>query len=531
LSCNRRLIRKVYFTAAVLSLSALFSCVYFNTLYNARKLYNDAEYRRIEEERTLRSLENDYEQVVVKCSKILKNHPDSRWADDAAFLLGKTLFRLEKYTESEKKFMEIIENWPDQQYAPLSRFWLAKIYLRREEYQKALNYTDSFLEIFPEHSARFRVLMLAGDIRQELGQNEEALGYYLGIVEDAEDEEISENAVLRAADMHYSLKQWEQAAEYYESILVKGITWQRRLDVSLPLGRCYTEIGMCEKALEIHEQLLEQVKQRREKAPIILGLARGYECMDSLQRAIDYYEDLMGKFPKSSYSAEASYYLGNLYHQKTDSLHKAKEYFGRVAEEDPESRFASESLKKANSISRLIEFEKVKEGEATVEQKAKRKFYKAEIQLVQFDQVEKALKNYISIVDSFPETEAARKSAYAIGWIYERKLNEPEKAISAYRRAARNYPRHAQAAGALERIEFLGREDMAAELRAYVDSVQAVPDTGSVLPEEQPADSTAYQVSQADSLKEFTTAPDSVRVSGGDSSAAAVDSSVMRRKR
>jgi tetratricopeptide (TPR) repeat protein len=359
--------------------------------------------------------------------------------------------------------------------------------------------------------------MLAGDVEQELGDNEEALGYYMGIVEDAEDAEISETAVLRAADMFYSLKQWEKAAEYYDRILEKGITWETRQKVSLPLARCYTELGRCRDALDIYEQLLEKVKQRREKAPIILGQARGYECMDSLRRAIEHYEDLIGKFPKSSFSAEASYYLGNLYHQKTDSLHKAKEYFGKVSEEDPESEFASESLKKANSISRLIEFEAVEEGEETPEQRASRNFYKAEIQLVQFNQFEKALENYRAIVDSFPRTEAGRKSAYAIGWIYEHKLDQPGKAVSAYTRVARDYPRHAQASGALDRIEFIRGEKEAEELRSYVDSVRAVPDTTG-----DAAAGTA--VSEADSVKVFTTEVDSDTVSERDSLKAAADS-------
>ncbi|MBD3179332.1 MAG: tetratricopeptide repeat protein [Candidatus Latescibacteria bacterium] len=521
---KRRLIRKVSAAAAAVAMASLFSCVYFNTLYNARRIYDEAEYRRIEEERSLRSLESEYERVVVKCSKILKNHPDSRWADDAAFLLGKTFFRMEEYAKSEKKFKEIIENWPDDQYAPLSRYWLAKIYLAREEYQQALSYTEQFLELHPDHETRFEVLMTAGDIKLQQGRNEEALEYYLGIVEEAEEDDISEMAVLRAADMHYSLRQWEKAAGYYETVLRKGITWERQLEISLPLGRCYTELGRCQESIDIYNQLLEKVKQRREKAPIFLGMARGYECMDSLQRAIYYYEDLMGKFPKSTYSAEASYYLGNLYHQKTDSLQKAKEYFGRVAKEDPESEFATESLKRANSISRLIEFEDIEEGEATIEQKAMRNFYKAEIQLIQFDQVEKALSNYQGIVDSFPATEAAAKSAYAIAWIYEYKLDEPDSAIGAYTRVARNYPRRAQAAGALDRIESLGGEGAASRLQAYVDSVQAIPDSSISAEGRRMEESQHLPVQEPDSLKNVPALRDSAAVLPGDSTAAPADS-------
>jgi hypothetical protein len=184
---------------------------------------------------------------------------------------------------------------------------------------------------------------------------------------------------------------------------------------------------------------------------------------------------VIGKFPKTVFSAEACYRLGTLYHDKVDSLEKAKEYFSRVGQEAAESEFATEALKKANSIGRLIEFEKIEGGKATEKQKAEKLFYSAEIQLEQFGRVERALDNYSSLLDSFPRTEAAPRAAYAIGWIYSNKLEENDRALAAFRRVVKEYPRSPQATGALDYIEKLGGAGMRGPLKAYIDSVRAVP--------------------------------------------------------
>ncbi len=473
------------------------SCVYFNTLYNARRAFDAAE-KKLDQGTSGRALEDEYQKVVVNCSKILQNNPDSKWADDAAFLLGKALYRQEEYGKSERKFKEIIENWPKEQYAPLSHYWLSKVYFDTEEYNEALEQTARFLDKYPKHEDRFRVMLMAGRISLAMDRREDALEYYSRVIDESEEEELVEEAMLEAAGLHYSFEQWEEAAGYYESILKKGITWDRRFNTSLPLARCYTELGECRDALAIYRGLLEGVTERAEKPPVLIGMAGAYVCMDSLDTAIEYYEEVLGKFPQSLFSAEASYKLGTVYHEKVDSLQKAKDYFSRVGKEAAESEYANEALKKANSIGRLLEFESMKDGEATDKQKAEKIFYSAEIQLEQFEQTEKALKNYKALLDSFPGTEAAPRAAYAIGWIYQKKLDRKDSALVVYSRLAGEYPRSAQAAGALEQMEVLGAGRLRDSLSAYVDSINALPpDTAAVEAAPEQSDSTAAQPSAA----------------------------------
>ena len=456
------------------SLGILSSCVYFNTFYNARSIYSDAEEKR-KRSNSSTGNKDEYQRVVVKCSKILQNHPDSRWADDAAFLLGKALFRQGKYKKAAKKFEEIIDNWSKGDYASLSLFWLGKICFMTEDYNKGLTYTTRFIKKYPEHKMRFRVMLLAGEIYLKLDQREEAIGFYSSVIQESDDDKIIAEAMRKCADLYFLFEQWEKAAGFYNRILRKGISWEKRYNVSLPLGECYSKLGRCREAIGLYDGLQKDVTERIEKAPILLGKAAGYVCMDSLEQAIELYEDIIGKFPKSLFSAKACYHGGMIYHGRLDSLEKAKEYFAKVGKEAPESEYATEALKKSNSIARLLELANVKEGEETEKQKAKRRFYSAELQLTQFGKTEEALRDYYAVLDSFPDMEASSKAAYAIGWIYQEKLKQEKKALAAYMETVRRFPRSAQALGAIEQIGYLGNEELKENLQIYVDSVRALP--------------------------------------------------------
>jgi len=192
-----------------------------------------------------------------------------------------------------------------------------------------------------------------------------------------------------------------------------------------------------------------------------------------LAKALKVYNDVATKYPKSTYSAEAYYRTGVIYHERLDSLKLAQEAFGKVAGEYSNSDFAAASLEKSTSMKRLLELQKAAGKGETVDQAAEKRFMAAEIQLTRLGDVQTALAGYQAVLDSFPRTAVAPKAAYAIAWIREYKLNDKDKAIESYRALVDRFPRSYQARGALFQLGFLGADSLKVELQAYVDSARA----------------------------------------------------------
>ena len=474
---NRLSVKTIVLIAAVLAAAVLLgSCAYFNTLYNARKIYGEAEEMREDRDGEVdRNLKEKYDEVITKCGKVIRDYPDSKWVDDAIFLMGQSLVRQGEYDKGIRKFLELTTNYPESGYVSQSFYWLAKANYEKEEYNQALLYTDRFLEAFPDDKNRFEVMFLAGDINMALEDYSNALEYYSRVASESGNKEYQQEASLRSAELHYQMSEWAEAAAGFESVLGKGMKWDSRYSVSLSLADCYTKTGRCAEALELCDGLLVEISKTKEKPAVMLGRAASYVCLDSLDTAIKVYRGVTGSYPRSNYSAEAYFQLGVIYHEKLDSLPQAQEAYSKVSNESASSEFAAVSIQRSSSLKRLLELQNSSGENEGEEGQAEKRFLAAEIQLTKLGETDLALGNYKAVIDSFPETSYAPPAAYAIGWIYRSDKGDTASAVNAFSDLIRKYPVSPQARGALYEIHLLGEEAMSRQLEAYVDS--AVSDT------------------------------------------------------
>ena len=269
------------------------SCAYFNTLYNARRLYSEAEERR-ENEGSERELRDRYGEVVDKCVKVVQDYPDSKWVDDALFLMGKALIRQGETTKGIRKFVEITTNFPESEYVPPSLYWLGMAHMEKGDYNQAITFTDRFMDRYTDHDLRYEVMFLAGDIKREMQLQDEALALYALVAEEASDREVIDDATLRTAELFFEQEEYDKAAAAYGALLRKGISWEERYRISSSLGDCYNRIGKCREALELFDGLLEESVTMKENPPLMLGRASSFLCMDSLDTALGEYTEILG---------------------------------------------------------------------------------------------------------------------------------------------------------------------------------------------------------------------------------------------
>jgi TolA-binding protein len=458
--------------AAIVAAASMQSCAYFNTLYNARRIYSEAEKAGVSET-AAREQREKYKEVVKKCSEMIQYYPKSRWIDDAMFLMGTALVRQEEYDKAIRKFQEILTNFPESGYVSRSIYWLALAYHLKKDDAQALAYAERFLKEYPRHELRFDALFLGGDIKRALEDYEGALAYYGLVAAEAKKKEIVDEARLKSAELFYGRGEWEKAAASYRKVLRKGIPWEQRYEISLALGECLAKTGGCVEALTLFDGLIAKATVTLEIPPLLLGRAASYACMDSLPRALAGYREVGAKYPKSIYSAEAYYRIGIIYQERLDSLKLAADAFAKVGSEYSNSDFAPVSLEKSSSIKRLLDLQKSGGKGESAEQAANKRFMAAEIQLTRLEDIPMALAGYGAVLDSFPETSVAPRAAYAIAWIRQIRLREKEAAIERYRALIERYPRSYQAKGALYQLGLAGADSLRAYLQAYRDSALA----------------------------------------------------------
>ncbi|MFT5143444.1 MAG: tetratricopeptide (TPR) repeat protein [Rhodothermales bacterium] len=205
---------------------------YYNTFYNAKRSYRagvkNRERRQDQIERTkfmgvfVRSGPagggRDFEEAVLKSADVLREHPQSKWVDDALLLIGKSYFYEDNFIGAQQKFGEAIDRETGLQDE--ARFWLARTYIASGDFKRG---EDAIaVALGGEVSDRRWVASLhlaLGELRVKEGNLElaaEDLEKGLAVVKD---NEIAARAAFLLGQVLEKLERYPEAVEAYRRTL------------------------------------------------------------------------------------------------------------------------------------------------------------------------------------------------------------------------------------------------------------------------------------------------------------------------
>ena len=98
----------------------LVGCAYFNAFYLAKKSFQDGERERLKEGKTG---VGHYSKAAANALKLLKLYPESKWCDDALFLLGKSRYFQNQYQKALQRLVELENNYPDSPHFNEARYY------------------------------------------------------------------------------------------------------------------------------------------------------------------------------------------------------------------------------------------------------------------------------------------------------------------------------------------------------------------------------------------------------------------------
>lgn len=153
---------------ALLGLASLLGgCVYLNSLYNAQRLFDEAERAtwtgRDADARPL------YDSVVAKSARSYRRAPEGRWADDALYLLGRAHLRRGDAARAEAALWLALELSDDEEILAGARLHLGIAAWTRGDRARALDHVDDALGLLESdalraeaHLWRARILLESG---------------------------------------------------------------------------------------------------------------------------------------------------------------------------------------------------------------------------------------------------------------------------------------------------------------------------------------------------------------------------------
>ena len=287
--------------AALVLLSGLSGCgrllgsrydnftAYYNTFYNARDAFERQERQVLTQERPVdrsqflpifpeplaqAGRQEGFVKAVEKGADLLRDHPDSKWVDDALLLIGKAYFYQANFAGAEQKFREVLalDESPLQDEAWL---WLGRTLTASESYDEAARVLRDGLsrpEVRDRWAAPMRLALAEVDVRR--GDFETAVGTLNEGIAGLRDREQAARAAFLLGQVYEVLDRPGDAAEAYARALSYGpryeIAYAAQLSQALALARNQE----AESALELLHRMRRDDKNFQNLAEVELTRAR-----------------------------------------------------------------------------------------------------------------------------------------------------------------------------------------------------------------------------------------------------------------
>ncbi|MBD3165089.1 tetratricopeptide repeat protein [bacterium] len=350
---NRK--RSVAFVLLVLLVFSVTGCAYFNAFYNTRHNFREGERER--ERSTDPNVQPaGYQKAVESGAKLVEFYPESKYVDDALFIMGQSYYWNKDYFKAKRKFEELMSNYPESPYYTESRLWLGRSLVALKQRQEA--------------TSTLRTLMTDTDDGELIGRAKFALAelYFIDslfvraeeqfteVAETSQDQELLGEAHWRAGDAAFRDKRFRVAMEHFREALKHELTRIQRFRVKTWLGRAYYEMRDYDKAASTFQDLLKDKRFYEEHPPVRVELGRTRAAQGRIEDALKIYKHVYENNDRTDHAAHAWYETALIYLKQEGMREETKEALTKARTVKSGSRYA---LTADSLFNTLVEIEEL----------------------------------------------------------------------------------------------------------------------------------------------------------------------------
>ncbi|NHZ84251.1 MAG: tetratricopeptide repeat protein [Planctomycetia bacterium] len=422
----------------IITSSISVSCVYFNTFYNAKMFFSEAEKMRAKKEGEFlgNNITDKYKKVIEKSNIVINNYPDSKYFDDALFLKGKAHYYRREYDLAEATFRTLLSANPED-YGILSEYWLALLKWKLGKPQPALEYLNQIIHRTDKKELLASIYQSQAEIFLELKQDSIAVSALEKAAELTKNRNDKGQIYYRLAELAREIQNYELAIDYYKNVIKFSYSNERILEANLKIVQRYRDLNDLQKASKEIQSMLIDPEFSKIHGDLELELAKLELTQNDNEAAVVTLEDIVVKYPKTEISAEAFYLLGEQSLLNKRDFVKADYYYKQIQRESSKSIFNQQGKirikeldKYQNSKNILEEINKIislsdssindNENESIDTVKTVLELYSlGELEAFYFDQIDTSIIYFKQIINGFPDSELDAKAMYTLSYLYD----------------------------------------------------------------------------------------------------------------
>lgn len=264
---------------------------YYNAYYNASRVMEEGE-RQLERpdqviDRTrLLSLYPtaggrgaNFQEAIDKSGELLRNRADSKWADDALFVIGKAYYYQNNLVGAEQKFRETIELASargNDRLADEARVWLGRTLGAAQRYEEGTSVLQERLTAAEgDRGALARLRLVLGELYAREGRYQEAAEALREGIEDERDSDFAARALLLLGQVEEAAGQYDAAADAYRDAVDRRppyeLAYAAQLNRALVIG---LDAGRTDEAIDLIRRMRRDDKNYDHRAEVELAYGR-----------------------------------------------------------------------------------------------------------------------------------------------------------------------------------------------------------------------------------------------------------------
>jgi TolA-binding protein len=343
---------------------------YFNTYYNAQRLFAEAE-TEVERSLAVKQRENPLlaqyaipggtkqklTSVIEKCSKLLQYHPESNLVDDALLMIGKSYYYQGEYQKAERKFRELLDGFPESDLAFESRLVLSKTYYRMGDKEGASREAKELVtraEAKEEREYAAAASLVLAQIEVDRENILQAATHYRVSAEYGSTSEMRAAAYRDLGEMLSRLGEYESAADAFRKSYDESDNYASEFRARIGLARMLARLKRFDASLDVLDDLRANTNNREFFAEIDFEIAHVLRDSGDIAAAVDQYRYVDTSYARTEISAKSYFELGRLYEIRLGQYDSARAAYTKGRTEFPTSPVTRDLVTRSEYFNRYF---------------------------------------------------------------------------------------------------------------------------------------------------------------------------------
>lgn len=296
---------------------------YFNTYYNANRIFIETETKILENKTELfsfeeipiaKNLSKSLDEVIEKTSSILQHSKKSDFIDKALIMTGKSFYYQQNYSRALRKFVEL-RGVKDSELQLENELWIAKTYYQLREFSKA----NKLIEDVKEKAlAEEETEILVEAFKAKIGyliystEYEEATKEINGLLSVDIDDELRAGVLYELGTLYKENNDFEKAEKAFVEVGEYSPSFEVEFKSKFEAAKLKGELGNIDESLELLKSLREEDKFSDNWGDIDLEIGKIYYDKNNIEEALDKFAEVDTTYSNTEASAIAAFYRGEI---------------------------------------------------------------------------------------------------------------------------------------------------------------------------------------------------------------------------